>query len=103
MKRHQKRVHDSLGDDFKCNVCSKLFKEENNLQRHVAHFHSTQELLKCDDCNKTFKTKNYFNTHIRKVHKPKSETQICDICGRSFLLPSDLKKHIANFHAGQVQ
>ncbi|KAJ8306729.1 hypothetical protein KUTeg_015770 [Tegillarca granosa] len=75
-------------ETFKCKMCSREFKGEGHLKRHIMLVHD--ELKKCDICGETFETVEgltiHKGTHDTKPYK-------CDYCGRFFADAGRLKEH----------
>merc|ERR1711874_551340 len=72
----------------KCEQCSKVFGNENNLSNHVNSVHS-DKVYQCQDCNKTFKKKDHLSNH-QIIH---SNQVSCISCGRLFKNSRTLKQH----------
>lgn len=77
--------------DFKCDICDKLFIQQNSLDRHVSIEHPDGDNYVCYDCKKGFKAKEQLIEHTR-VHLLKSVK--CDDCGREFSRKYHLDRHI---------
>ena len=108
---------------FKCQFCPKSFKNHNILQNHCKRIHKKQNDVKCDECNEIFNSNielkkhkklkhpkeiklhkceicdyenesiTQINMHIKRVHED-TRDQICEHCGKAFVLKSYLAKHI---------
>ncbi|XP_023211829.1 zinc finger protein 568-like [Centruroides sculpturatus] len=99
-QRFSLKLHVCQGKDLICDVCNKIFVNNESLQRHKSNHGKT--VYKCTDCEKTFHWKDSLLKHSCK--KPDIVTSsnlkssnlkplICDICGSSFSCNSSLKIH----------
>ena len=74
-----------------CEVCSKRFRQSSHLISHMK-VHTGQKGHSCVTCSKRFSSTVRLNAHIQYEHSGKNPRQ-CDLCGKMFHYPSDLKKH----------
>ncbi|XP_068245925.1 zinc finger protein 493-like [Palaemon carinicauda] len=81
--------------EFKCNICRKVFDQSSDLHKHLT-IHSSEKLYQCDQCSKTFRQLNHFNMH-KQIHIKRSFK--CDICVETLKSKSSLKSHM-NKHFG---
>ena len=78
-------------DPVLCRVCGQALRNRTSLRQHELR-HSKQGLYSC--CNKTFFSKGTLKRHQCHQH---AETcpYVCDVCGKSFALQTDLRRHKA--------
>ncbi|KAK7925421.1 hypothetical protein WMY93_007731 [Mugilogobius chulae] len=80
---------------YRCSLCSKIFQNSSNLNRHVRSH--GDKLFKCDDCDKLFSRKESLKQHISYKHSktmPDLEYKYkCNTCEKSFRLENALKFH----------
>uniref|UniRef100_A0A3B3ZFV4 Uncharacterized protein n=1 Tax=Periophthalmus magnuspinnatus TaxID=409849 RepID=A0A3B3ZFV4_9GOBI len=81
--RDQKKV-------YRCSLCSKIFQNSSNLNRHIR---SHDKLFKCDDCDKLFSRKESLKQHISYKHPDLEYKYKCNTCEKSFRLENALKFH----------
>ena len=90
---HAQDVHHSCSDfarPYKCNYCTKAFKQKSNLQQHI-RIHTGERPFKCSICNKLFTRKSSLNRHIR-IHTGDLPYQ-CMKCNKRFNERSNCNKH----------
>lgn len=88
--------HGTTSSLYECDICGRQVKEKKNLLSHMIFRHSGQPKLKapCTICGKIFNRK-YLNLHVRKHNVTnQNPSHICPICGKTFLVSSDLSAHI---------
>ncbi|CAL9685926.1 unnamed protein product [Knipowitschia caucasica] len=80
---------------YSCPLCSKVFQNSSNLNRHIRSH--GDKLFKCDDCDKLFSRKESLKQHISYKHSktmPDLEYKYkCNTCEKSFRLENALKFH----------
>ena len=76
---------------IQCEVCSKTFAWQRNLNMHIAYVHK-ENSHNCDICNKSFPSKQNLTLHIKTVHN-KEKNYDCVICGNKFGEKVDLNEH----------
>ena len=54
-------VNDNLDLEYDCAICSKQFKLEENLRRHIKMYHH----FPCRFCSKTFSEKKFLDSHLK--------------------------------------
>ncbi|KAJ8403819.1 hypothetical protein AAFF_G00346870 [Aldrovandia affinis] len=83
-----KRIH-------QCSLCSQLFQNGSNLNRHIRSHGN--KLFKCDECDKMFSRKESLKQHISYKHsKNKVDTEYryeCSTCGKAFRVENALTFH----------
>jgi len=84
---------------YQCEVCSKLFKKNYNLQEHM-RIHTT-EYLNCHytNCKKKFNDKSTLNKHVKSIHL-KERPFSCDKCEKKFHTRDNLRQHYV-VHTGE--
>lgn len=75
---------------YKCNYCTKAFKQKSNLQQHI-RIHTGERPFKCNICNKLFTRKSSLNRHIR-IHTGDLPYE-CIKCKKRFNERSNCNKH----------
>ena len=73
---------------YKCAHCSKNFKNERCLKRHVKASHT--ERKQCNVCGNSFSTEKQVQRHIQKEHEAEV---LCTACGNVFKNKKSLRKH----------
>ncbi len=57
LKRHIRTVHEVLVKNFSCHICSKEFKDNDYLLRHLRVHETADKTFVCQECGKFFKYK----------------------------------------------
>ena len=84
---------------WKCPSCPKVFISEDKMNKHIDYYHS--EVVPCAYCGKIIKNRFARMRHERE-HKAKLEGKFsCEICNKSFIDDSCLKRHI-RIHTGEM-
>ncbi|CAL8111122.1 unnamed protein product [Orchesella dallaii] len=92
--------YDDSEKQFKCNLCSRRFRLERTLKRHLGEVHSLFMQHKCPHCDLKFKKVLDLKIHKKRVHLPagfkmgdqlpyKGVATACTVCHKEF--PSRLK------------
>ena len=86
---------------IRCFLCKEeCFQSVEDLDEHdrVAHSRNDRS-YKCDQCDAVFYKQLLLKTHVRKEHSAKnSNTNNCDICGKSFKTAAKLVTHTDYSH-----
>ena len=92
LKSHIKLVHDKI-KDYQCPECEKSFQTRSHLKKHVTQIHlGLRE--ECPECGKKVKD---LKSHIKFSHD-KVANFPCEMCDKSFVTTTILKKHISSIH-----
>ncbi len=94
--KHKKRSH--VIRPFLCYICDAAFAYAQGLKRHVCLTHNEGKLHKCDQCNATFLEVHDLECHM-KIHDEGCNFYICDFCDKHFTQRSGLLTHRRN-HTG---
>ncbi|EFO84419.1 hypothetical protein CRE_19903 [Caenorhabditis remanei] len=102
--------------DKSCAVCGETFASRQSMLRHVGRKHpdvkndpnvtavryvsteSPTHQYACVECGKRLTTRAALTQHRARAHAADSRKQECSHCQKSFVLPSELKKHIQRVH-----
>ena len=100
LNRHKKRVHDQ-NPGHVCHICGKAFYIAWMLNHHLAVEHDIGEKrYKCDICSKAFKNNQALQRHVEGVCL-KNVKYNCDQCSHSTFTKSALQKHKRRIHQGK--
>lgn len=79
---HEKRIHNVK--ERKCHICGEILGSTYKRDSHLAAVHDfkTSE-FKCEMCPKVFRFQNQLVKHNKRVHL-KEKTKVCDVCGDKF-------------------
>jgi len=82
-------------DEVRGTVCSKIFKQRSNLERHIRS-HTRTKSHRCEECGKCFVDSTRLKEHrwIHSDYKPHK----CQHCDKVFRHLSHLRNHEANSH-----
>ncbi|XP_053401012.1 uncharacterized protein LOC123549704 [Mercenaria mercenaria] len=85
------RVHQTERP-FKCHICSKGYKDQNSLNKHLTGIHVAERKFKCDICGKTFKNRYALKKHVylHSGYKPYE----CSVCNWKFSSKNNMEKHM---------
>uniref|UniRef100_A0A1E1WDW3 C2H2-type domain-containing protein n=2 Tax=Pectinophora gossypiella TaxID=13191 RepID=A0A1E1WDW3_PECGO len=64
IKDHYTATHCHGYYQYNCTECSKVFKRQVSLRKHIAFVHTFKERVQCDYCNKTAKSKEGLKAHM---------------------------------------
>ena len=71
--------------------------KKNNLRTHTQSVHTGEKQFKCDICSAVFKSSQNLNIQATSVHEGKKMFK-CEICYIGFVLKSGLKSHVSWIH-----
>ncbi|XP_059051455.1 zinc finger protein ZFP2-like [Achroia grisella] len=84
---------------YNCPHCSKVFKRQVSLRKHVVYSHTNKQRVSCAYCHKTYANKEVLKGHMIMRHAKEvaggevNKKYICQECGKAFKAPSHLKNH----------
>lgn len=96
IKHHFAQIHTK--QEFYISCCSRRLKERFRVVEH-ARVHLNPQSFKCNFCDKCFTAKNTLYTHLMQLHPNEDDIypkcrHICNVCGKGFRVPSQLREHI---------
>jgi len=80
---------------YKCDLCSKTFKDRRNLKVHT-QLHTGYRPFECNVCKKTFAHSGSFNIH-KRIHTGEKPFA-CKLCNERFNCSSAVGKHHRRVH-----
>lgn len=99
---------------IKCDQCSVLLRNEQNLKRHVSVVHGARQAHPCPQCNGSFSSRGSLKIHQQTAHdfgeeivhrnipggpqKKISKVFSCPLCPDTFKWKGNLKRHRALVH-----
>lgn len=78
---------------YKCADCGLVFKEKNQMIRHVRSRHAGKRLA-CPQCQCTFVTRAGLVEHVKHIHQ-KLSRYTCQTCGKGYSIRSQYFDHLA--------
>ncbi|TRZ03827.1 hypothetical protein DNTS_014945 [Danionella cerebrum] len=99
LKTHVKTKH-SKEMPFKCDRCFQTFAEPEDLLQHGLT-HEEAKTHQCVHCDHKSSNSSDLKRHVISVHT-KDYPHKCEICGKGFHRPSELKKHSAAHKAKKL-
>ncbi|XP_052753060.1 zinc finger protein ZFP2-like [Galleria mellonella] len=99
IKDHYTAYHCYGYYQYNCPHCSKIFKRQVSLRKHISYSHTNKERVSCAYCHKSYVNKEVLKGHMIMRH-PKEvaggevhKKYVCQECGMAFKAPSHLKNH----------
>lgn len=81
----------STNTKYPCQYCSKAFRSQTDLQRHI-RTHTNEKPFKCAECGNSFTLQNTLSIHLR-THQKDRQTYPCHICDKKFTSTMALTVH----------
>lgn len=100
MVSNNRKHKSNKNNNFKCGICSKLFRDNYDLKIHL-RTHRKESCEKCNYCSKKFCDPATLRKHIKYIHVDNglSEKQfICRKCHKRFKYKNSLKTHLQTIH-----
>lgn len=85
---------------FTCRVCSKVYKHEKKLERHMRSVHMRSLQFQCLTCSKIMTSEAKLLQHSKgsKCLKKPTKLYICQDCDETFPKVTSLRKHVKLRH-----
>ncbi|XP_059622951.1 zinc finger protein 595-like [Phlebotomus argentipes] len=100
MRSHEKKRRHTA-KKLICEFCGKFFANFSRLDQHqTCHMDTKRYKCQYGGCDESFKWLSSYQRH-KETHADKKKENLkfkCDICMKSFLYLSNLRRHIANSH-----
>ncbi|XP_045480069.1 zinc finger protein draculin-like [Harmonia axyridis] len=93
LRGHIFYMHKKSKDEYKCDQCSRTYRQKYKLEQHKNKEHIGARRHICNVCQKKFFTFKDMNSHINMTHK-KLRPHICKHCSKGFSSKYALKTHI---------
>ena len=78
---------------YQCHICNITFPGKKDIVLHNLKSHQpVNGVFQCRICEKKVKTLKMLQEHVRLMHK-KGYSHDCDICGRRFRRPFEMRRH----------
>ena len=94
-------MHRSYGNSFillfKCDMCIKSYRGNNELQRHRQFLHMGIKQHGCKVCHKTYVDATRLKVHLQTAHAEKGCFK-CSECNKEFTFNHSLKQHFWRYH-----
>lgn len=88
--------------NFQCSYCSRDFKDNYHLQRHLATHDPAYKNLKCELCDKCFSTRDKLGKHLA-VHLSSLKKFKCKFCDQRFCDSYRLNRHMRSHRNGATR
>ncbi|XP_044727330.1 zinc finger protein OZF-like isoform X1 [Chrysoperla carnea] len=94
LKCHNKEEHVTLEKYVTCHICGKSVTKKN-IKVHLV-IHEERNTIKCDVCSKTFLHQKNLERHVKVLHEKqiRARNYLCNICGHASLSAPFLRKHL---------
>lgn len=102
---HVKAKHEELSSiprkRYTCNVCKKIYKGKEGLNKHWKIIHGTAPSYFCNYCSFSTKHKSQHIMHIKAIHDARKNSQVqniekphkCETCNRTYTRRTGLWQH----------
>ncbi|XP_076039593.1 uncharacterized protein LOC143024615 [Oratosquilla oratoria] len=100
LRKHVERVHLKVRkNEVMCEVCGKPFSDTRAMKIHINAIHTKEVQYPCPDCKMVFHSLTNMVTHRRRMHGgTEGRKNVCEVCGKGFCSPSDLRTHMKVVH-----
>ncbi|XP_061715541.1 zinc finger protein ZFP2-like isoform X2 [Cydia pomonella] len=100
LKCHKKEHVNMKKKRYTCVFCEKVFKEKSLLADHEKH-HMAPGRYKCSMCSMSYDSRVLYSDHLKTHAKVDDKFHYsCQYCGKSYLRPSSIARHIRVSHGG---
>ncbi|XP_042237882.1 zinc finger protein 585A-like isoform X2 [Homarus americanus] len=96
LRNHMKNIHGER--KYECETCGKKFATPGMRNHHINEMHNNTYNYECNLCGEQFHVSFKYRYHMRKMHN--TLQYACDDCGRTFIMRSDLYRHVRGVHMG---
>ncbi|MPC40687.1 zinc finger protein 569-like isoform X2 [Portunus trituberculatus] len=96
LRNHMKNIHGER--KYECETCGKKFAMPGMRNHHINEMHNNTYNYECNLCGEQFHVSFKYRYHMRKMHH--TLQYACDDCGRTFIMRSDLYRHVRGVHLG---
>ncbi|XP_071523246.1 uncharacterized protein [Panulirus ornatus] len=96
LRNHMKNIHGER--KYECETCRKKFATPGMRNHHINEMHNNTYNYECNLCGEQFHVSFKYRYHMRKMHN--TLQYACDDCGRTFIMRSDLYRHVRGVHMG---
>lgn len=96
LRNHMKNIHGER--KYECETCGKMFATPGMRNHHINEMHNNTYNYECNLCGEQFHVSFKYRYHMRKMHN--TLQYACDDCGRTFIMRSDLYRHVRGVHMG---
>jgi len=97
LSNHRQEKHTALKKQHPCRFCGKMFTTRSILRVHERG-HTGEKPFPCDLCDFRATSVKRVTAHKKRQHENRPKNEVCEICGKGFLLRYQLKEHL-NTHA----
>ena len=110
-------VHEGQSETFNCNICDRIFSDEQTFQRHLSTVHTVTAkkyetvhegnknqkvggiTYQCNQCPYTTVHKDNFRRHTERVYEGQKGNFEWQFCGKILSDKSSLQRHLGTIHS----
>ena len=96
LRRHRDQVHEGIKPNHMCSFCGQVFSNAGYMKIHIENVHEGIK-YPCDQCDKICSTKMLLKRHVQKVHE-KLANFICELCSKTFIEKFFFTRHMNEAH-----